>query len=72
MEGHGIRIMAKVFGGMMNMAVGGLDMIVKKDHMRGMDILSMMSYAHTRLQSGMENCGMEKKKVLRMLETHYP
>ena len=47
--------MTKLFGGMMEVANGGLDMIVKKDQICVLGILSMMSYAHTRLQNGMEN-----------------
>ena len=50
---------------------GGLDMIVKKDQIRVMVILSMMSYAHTRLQNGMENWHMVlEKEIGEMPETH--
>ena len=42
MEGHGIRIMAKVFGGMMNMISGDLVWPLKKEVQKDMLIWNIM------------------------------
>merc|ERR1712141_669289 len=45
-------------------------MLVGKDQICVMVILSMISYAHTRLQSRMENWHIVIKEIGKMLETH--